>query len=210
MAFPTVEATATSQNNTATTGPHTVTLPSGIVAGDLLVILIRTGVPSATGWTVDASNRVMTRTADGSEGASVAVTSGSAARMVAIAYRISGWTAFEISSLPSSIDPPSFSPAWGADDTLWIATATATSSDWTFTTAPTNYGSLLETGNPSNSATSRSRIAAATRSLNASSDDPDAFAVSGGTQTSPLAFVVTVQGVAAGGNTPRMALLGVG
>lgn len=215
MAFPTVESTATSQVNTSGTS-HSATLPSGIAVGDLLIVICGcTSISAMSGWTFALSTSsisVAYRVADGSEGSSVSFTTTGATRSAHNAYRISGYTGTPEAQTPAaSYNVPSLTPTWGSDDTLWIAAVRVQASDYTINGAPTNYGSLIEVGNPSSSATSRYRTGSATRQLAASSDDPDSFTVSGGSAATPSSTLISVRGVAGGGSTFRgLCLLGVG
>jgi len=74
-------------------------------------------------------------------------------------------------------DPVSLSPSWGALDTLWIVVAgngeTSATGSWTGvgTTAPTNYGSVIDTATPDNSLVGQVAAAVAFRQRNAASED---------------------------------------
>mgnify|MGYP001565130996 CR=1 FL=1 len=101
MAQPYDAARATT-NVTAAADPWTVNLPAGIVAGDALLVFMRTGgaqtfnLPAGWSWLVqndtgDASDDVTSiiyRKADGAEGATLSVDLSAAAKGAAIAYRI--------------------------------------------------------------------------------------------------------------------------
>lgn len=138
---------------------HSITLPSGVQAGDILVIFFTTNGVTHTppaGWTQllteigGTSNAirhsVFTRTADGSEGSGVTITTSANTGHVYVAYRVSGGASVEgqITSVGSNLnpDPPSLSPAWGEAKTLWIAAMGARSQGF-------GAGSLAITGFPS-------------------------------------------------------------
>src|SRR5580765_342760 len=100
MAFPVIAAGNTSTNASGTS--HTVNLPTGIVAGNLLVVVFG-GSAAATltwpaGWTQfltgGATGAVLNaayKLADGSEGSTITVTSGATSLTSnARSYRITG------------------------------------------------------------------------------------------------------------------------
>lgn len=202
MAFPAVQTVAESNTTSAGTS-HVVTLPSGITAGDLLVVILDKGSTSATinalaGWTelLDEASAnglyVAYRQADGSEGASITLTSSASTRSAQIAYRISGaenpatqapqvaTTATGTSATP---DPPSITPTGGAKDYLFIAFAgmageEADDDSWG-NTSPTSY-----TPSPPRQISCGvagtnlgGLILSAERQLNAASDNPGTFGV---------------------------------
>lgn len=188
-----VRSTAAYQNSTEASS-HAVTLPSGIVAGDLLLMIARAAYnrvcTTPTGWTeVLASTdtgfgvaHVFARVADGNEGATVTVDISSAARIATNTYCISGWAgtiATDVDALFSaanSADPPSLTAGWGAADNLWIAGYTSRRCDWT-QVAPTDYGNLIEAVNTPPTATSMYvGVASARRMLNAATENPATFA----------------------------------
>ena len=196
MAAPTVQTTAESATTTAGTS-HTVTMPSGVAAGDLLVI-IGSGVTATTyslaNWTelmdenVNRGILVYVRQADGSEGASVSISSVGSTKPAWIAYRISGaadpgvtaptlgTTATGTSTTP---DPPNCNPGV-SNDYLAIAFYTlageeADDDTWT-TAAPASYTNLLQKTAGVAGTNISAAIAAAQRQLTAvSSEDPGTF-----------------------------------
>jgi len=139
-------------SDTTASVPHTVALPTGIVAGDLcLVITTSQGAISWTfpaGWTevLDSGGQpnfgVAYRICDGSEGASITVTLSASNSMNALVYRITGAhqvtppeTAVVAPATATSSNPPALTPAgWNPEKTLWLA---ASSGDGTVT--PTAY-----------------------------------------------------------------------
>jgi hypothetical protein len=141
MAFPQI-ATASEGNSGGTASSLTVTLPTGIASGDLIVVEVSIdGTTAATwpsGWTqLYAANtgpvariEVRYRVADGTEGSSISVTTAST-ESTYIARRITGHnSAIEAAGTPNTSagsttpDPPSFTPSWTQGDTLWIAACT--------------------------------------------------------------------------------------
>jgi hypothetical protein len=110
MTFPVVEASAITEAS-ADQSSHTVNLPSGITAGDLLLLWFTldgssgVGVDTPSGWdlvedTIAQTNGdkgcLFSRTASGSEGATVVVTStGTDQSSACVSLRISGWQSVE-------------------------------------------------------------------------------------------------------------------
>lgn len=190
-AYPVIEGTATYTTD-STIASHSVNLPTGIQSGNLLIMIFRAGsavtVSSGpSGWTLLGSRNsngvtyVWYKTADGTEGSTVTVTTGSSIHAAAISYRISGWGGTpEIAFAGSNVnDPPSLSPSWGSAETLWIAVMTNRRSDSSVSAAPTSYTGLITISQASNIGTDRSRVSSAHRFLTAASEDPGAFTTSG-------------------------------
>lgn len=208
-AFPTnapvVEATNSSTDD-GSGGTHTVDLPAGIIAGELLIILFvdDSGFTGATlsGWTKlgeagivgDPSGRincaVFYKFADGTEGASVTVTTTFSNDSAHHSYRISLHLATsppEISSITLAVtaspNPPSLTPSGGEDNFLWLAMAGALHG-WSAVT-PANYTDLLTKDGAGVGA------ASAQRNRNIATENPGAFSVGGGTSYT-AALVVAV------------------
>lgn len=203
MTFPTVEATAITNGSTSAVN-KVCNLPSGIVSGNLLILMLRSaGSPgdhsTPAGWTAlvlndtsDAADDTMSiwyRQADGNEGATVTVNGVGNVKFAAISYRISGaenpttqtpeisTVAFGDSTLP---DPSSLTPTGGAKDYLWLWMG-----GWDGETTspptgnPTNYTNPLgaDSGTLGLPVTN-CRVATAKRQLNASSEDPPSWTIS--------------------------------
>jgi hypothetical protein len=185
VAFPAVGATATSTQASGTS--HTVTLPTGIAAGHLLVAIfglrLATTVTWPAGWTpISTANLyyVAYRVADGGEGASITVTTSAARTSAHHVYRITGQhsAAPEIASADSAtVNPPSLTPSWGADDTLWLASGLILPDDvdTDFTAAPASFTNLLDVVDASFVV----HLGSARRAVNAASLDPAAFGTVG-------------------------------
>lgn len=81
----------------------------------------------------------------------------------------------------AAADPGALTPAWGAEDNLWIAVGgsgeTAITGSWTGVgaTPPTNYSNLAGTATADTSTVGQSDIAVAFRQLNAASEDVGTF-----------------------------------
>src|SRR4051812_31737652 len=97
-AAPQVAGSNSSQNDTASTS-HSVSLPATIVSGNLLLVIMNcanTSITTPSGWTLEHSRSgvngaaaVLSRIADGSEGSTLSVTTGSG-RSSHLSYRITG------------------------------------------------------------------------------------------------------------------------
>lgn len=192
MAFPVVQSTNTSES--ASGQSHVVTLPAGIVSGDLLLVQWGSGasnpgtVTFPAGWTVffnithpDFFQRfvVARRVADGGEGASITVTSQFDSRSTHISYRISGAGTAEASTGVSGNsnfpDSDSLTPTGGADDYLWLTAFNQRNAASVFL-FPTSYTGGLSIATSVQDGLSGS----AQRNLNAVSENPGQFQTTGG------------------------------
>jgi len=127
--FPEVVAQVTSHDNSVG-GSMDVTLPGGIVAGELLLIVNAFRANSSIpGWNTGVSSaliNVFWKIADGSEGASATISSSSGTSLGAsVAYRIRGGTSVQVSTPATAAstnpNPSALSPSWGNKKTLWFA-----------------------------------------------------------------------------------------
>lgn len=215
-AFPAIETTA--QGNTAASTSHTVTLPTGIVSGNLVLIFFShidataQGNPTTwpAGWTElsDDENSVASnkpvlsigyRFCDGSEGASITVTTADNLRAAYIGFRISGnhastapekGTVSIDSASNTTSDPPSLTPSWGAKDTLWFA-ASAVQANTASPTFPTNYTYSSLDEDTGLIAATRAALGVGARQLNATSDDPGTFTWTNATPDTSQTVAVT-------------------
>lgn len=197
MAFPSVAATNTSVED-SDVEDHTVSLPSGIVSGNLLKSIFSVDAAGITvdwpaGWVeiLQASVQFVTiavayRDADGTEGATIEVMTNDFEQSSHCSYRITGHedpdtqapeissNAFGVSTTPN---PGSLTPTGGAKDYLWLAVhAHDMGAEITTTDAfPTSYsnGISIEGAN-----TTGTGVGCAERQLNASSEDPGTFTIS--------------------------------
>ena len=190
ISFPIVEATATSTTSPANT-LHSVTLPSGIASGNLLLVCFAVEdnagpnlITWPSGWTgfLTAANSnnvrmaVGYRKADGTEGSTIIITTSLSRRSAHQSYRI---TAAEDPSIQppqastgatgtsAAPNPDELLPAASTKKYLWFAVGADVTG--AFTTAPTNYVGLLAT------ATGGVGIGSARRSVEDSTQDPGAF-----------------------------------
>lgn len=208
MAFPVVEATATTVNETRATS-HPVNLPSGITAGDLLLMAFYSRgsvtITWPSGWTeVDqyaytagvknVTGGIAYRIADGSEGSTVTVTINSSRRIAAVIWRISGAdtaVAPEFSRQAgdsTNPDSPALTPSWGAVDTLWLSIEGHTNGASSVTSYPANYSGGVQA--LSSGSAGRADAAGAYRQLNASSEDPGQFTIAN--TASWVAYTVSI------------------
>jgi len=196
-----VDTPAESATITAGTS-HVINLPAGAI-GNLFVIIIDKGSTSATfnalaGWTelldeaLANGLAILYRVADGTEGATITLTSSAATRTASIAYEISGaedpvvqapqigTTATGTSLTP---DPPAVTPTGGAKDYLFItfvgmAGEEADDDTWG-NTPPTNYTPTPPRQKSCGTAGTNlgGLIVSAERELNASTENPGTFSV---------------------------------
>lgn len=212
MAYPVVEAANTYGAEAAAS--HAIPLPTGVQAGDLLILLVNGPADSDYGWTHpsgwsnqwNASNGNMqgaawTRVADGSEGSTVTLDLSTAMRLSAVTLRISGadGTVTHNSGVYGTgyqPNPGSVTAPWGADDNLFIAVAHAAAGDTP--TYPTGYtGYTGYTGAPNQW---HARTLAAWRQDTVATEDPGAFSIDDAGDYAWIAFTLAIQpGEDAGG-----------
>ena len=201
MTFPTVVNTNTSLEDAANVTSHTVNLPASLVSGNLLIVGIAVdgGVsnPTATGWTGFGGGvsggavqvEWFYRVSDGAEGASVEFTTDTSERSAHFSMQISGAEdpatqapetgGSQQSGTSTAPNAANATPTGGAKDYLWIASE---GHDRNITTDgfPTNY--TANQVNTAGAGANSAGIAAATRNLNAASEDVDAFTLSASEQ----------------------------
>lgn len=188
--FPVMEASNTTNIETLSTS-FTLNLPASIASGELLVLEIFSATSdtvSATGWTARQTGglfHLLTKTATGSEGATVAMTGTASARRTAISRRISSAGGLQFAYDDSTgtamppFDTPSLSPSGGAAKYLWVSSAGGLRSDWEVTAPPSGFTGLIQQRNASSSSTSRCGIASYHQALEASTLDPGAATFTG-------------------------------
>lgn len=195
MAFPVVLGTNTSTSASSTS--HTVNLPASVTSGDLLLLffLIDSGatVSTPSGWTLvkdlpGSARRLVCfkKTATGSEGSTVTVTTGSAFVASHCTYRI-GTNNYNVTVSTGATgsdtgpDPDNLNNGTSAKY-LWLAAAGSTG---TLTSYPTNYST-----NGVSTITGTMRVAVGTRSLEASAENPGTFVF--GTSAAWVAYTLAV------------------
>lgn len=191
MAAPVDAARATTDGSTSTTS-QALNLPGGIAAGDWLVAKVR--CPTATtiswpaGWTevvndnaADASDDVTSiaiRVADGTEGATITITLGTAARMAGICYLITGAGSYTISAVATGSASQPNSPSLTIADTrdvLWLSLA---GSDFakTLTSGPASYANATLQANTGGASGGNCTVMGASRQVSADlTEDPGAW-----------------------------------
>lgn len=184
--YPTVSASTS--NTQASNTSHTINLPSGITAGDLLLVFFATpttptSITYPTGWvklfdsamgtpTLSAAFRI----ANGGEAATITVTTGEAVASTHQSYRITNYSGQPIaritvtSAASTNPDPPSLTPQWGAVNSLYFALCCDSVS---VTGYPTNYSSGVVNG-------STPYLASAQRQLSVASENPGTFTAASG------------------------------
>lgn len=194
MAFPTT-APATTTSFTTSVTSMAVNMPSSIASGDLLIAAV--GVRNAGTWTLPSGWNVLEekaggggvgetgvwyKIADGSEGATQTWTAGVATTGAWHSFKITDWhgtTPPEYASTngdSASVNPPSLSPSWGSDDTLWITLAGSSANAMTFSVAPTSFTGLTST--TASSGGGASNMGSAYRQNATATEDPSTFTTS--------------------------------
>lgn len=173
-----------------------VNLPPDILSGDLLIAHVgirNTGTWTApTGWVSLASQLgggsvgqtdVWYKVADGSEGSTATWTAGVATTAAWQVRRIISWhgttppeAAKTNGDSTTAPNPPSLTPSWGAEDTIWLALAGSAANTMNFTAAPTNYVDLTST--VASSGGGASNAGSAIRQNNTATEDPGVFTTS--------------------------------
>lgn len=189
MAFPVVEARATGRTTAANVTSHPITLPSGITAGDLLLVVfscdgnptitVDTGA-SGTGWnaltqganTTVVSSNVFWKIAEGSDALTLTTSAGEqsshASLRISGGYSVTGTSA---NGSSTNSNPPNHAGHDGTQDYLWIATR-AGDSTVVATVAPTNFTNLQTLAA---AGTAGASVNTAERSVNSASQDPGTF-----------------------------------
>jgi len=213
MAAPVVEATATTSEGAAGTS-HTVNLPSGITAGNLLVLAISgvqtSPVTTPSGWTLHSDAnlydpafhnlaRIYWRIADGNEGSTLSMTSSADAAFGAVCYRISGATAtnpltaltYAKSNPWDGYPNPPLSSIGLQRDWLFVAGVIDYSAAQLMTGAPTGY-STMSTGVGEHNTGFHSRVTLCYKStVVVASDDPGTFTAAAPTYWCAFTFAIT-------------------
>ncbi len=225
MASPVVESRATSQEGGATTTSHTVTLPSGIASGDLVIVVFHAendvGITWPGGWVELSSTANNSRTetayleASGGE-TSITVTTDAGTESAHCSLRVSGaedpdTQAPEVGTIATgnstAPDPGSVSPTGGSKDYLFVAWA-GSRNGATFSAYPAGYsnGQTIESDAPGPTAS----CATAELATTASSEDPGSFTVGLGRAWIAGAIAVHPPAAGGGGSSANSLLLGVG
>jgi hypothetical protein len=194
MAFPAVPDRNQSEHGSVVTS-HTVNLSAGIVAGELLIVQFAVKnnpvVTWPAGWTTaindgaDAGStsrmEVHYRFSDGSEGATIEITTGTAQTSTHRSWRITG--AHEstppegagASGFSATPNPPNLdTTAWDLEDALWLVMM-VTTADVAVSVYPLNYTNTFF-----DRTTNGPTLGCAERNLNVSAEDPSTFTTATG------------------------------
>lgn len=198
MAAPVDADRATTDLSTSQTS-QTVNLPGSIASGDVLVGIIRTATAATITWpagwtqleesTADGSDDTTSlawRAADGTEGATISVTFGTAARGAALVYRITGTATLAVDKSSAATgsashpDSPSYTVG-KSHDTLWLSLA---GGEWakSLVSGPSGYSNATLQASSGSSSGGNCTVAGASKQANASTtENPGAWAWDSGT-----------------------------
>jgi hypothetical protein len=211
--FPVVQATATTQVSTNLT-THAVNMPPGVVSGDLLIVFAGLAsdskwdvglwdqatwdaglsVSPPVGWTeqydlasgTNGRTCVYYKVATGSEGATEIFTLQNGASQgswtVMRVDTFAGTPEFAVSN-EDSLDGPSITASWGVDKNLFLA-AVSGQGNQTVSGYPANYTAL------NGSAGGNGHCWVASREIEAATDNPSAFTMSGTTDARSVTAVI--------------------
>lgn len=211
-AFPTVDDSNNSKSTAESTN-HIVSMPATCASGKLLLVVFITDGTESIGWPgswvelplqtsgINPSGAVGYLVSTGAEaGGTITVTTGTTESSSHISLCISGhldpatqapelssWSAPGATVTP---DPPSLTPTGGAKDYLWIAVSAQDNGAKSVSAYPTNYDSNQIIAPAGDNTTTR--VALATRELNAASEDPGTFTWSGVADNPTLALTIAV------------------
>lgn len=189
--FPTDTARAVTDITTGTTTPA-FNVPASVVAGELLLLLWRSGgavnsITDAAGFTqlvlssADGSDDdfyVGYKVATGSEGSTITQTVSTSRSFAGIMYRIQDGGTPTISSVGTgsgtSVNPGEYDPGVGVIEALWIAVGTCEDSR-TVSSGPNNYSNLAQEN--ANTSFDGATVMAASRQMEAEKDNPTAFTI---------------------------------
>ena len=193
MAFPSVTGTPLGTAQSTANTLRNIDLPTGITAGELIVIVITTDNTGAVTFTPPSGFSAISgaassstvcdgaafyKIANGTETGTITCTvSTSCTNSYATAYRVTSWhgaaapEAAATTGTSTTPDPPSLSPSWGSAETLWIA-AFGKRASAGLTSYPTNYSTDQVSGTINNV-----RTAMATRQNSAASEDPGVYTI---------------------------------
>lgn len=207
---PTVQTRSSGASTAVNATSHVITMPSGITAGDLLIIVFSTDGTADVSITAGdwikldqetgtgVSSAVFYKFAAGSDTATVTTGSEQTSHIV---FRISGASVPYIAQAngdSTNTNPPDLDTGTSRNY-LWIATATHDSTV-VASAAPTNYATLTT---QAAAGTAGASTSTAERSLTASSENPGTFTSSTEQWTSfTIAVPSSSMGIKAGGATP--------
>jgi len=193
MAFPVVSTKNTFTSAGVSATQHTLTYPTGIQAGDLLIMFAALDGANVTAtWSGPSYTRIVAQTsggagsqsldtaykiASGSESGTFLLDLSASEQLICYHWRITGWhgttppEGTPSSGNDANPDAPSETPSWGAGDTLWVAFAATNNGN--LSVFPTNYNDNQAFDNSGGSGIADGAVAS--RNLNAASDDPGTY-----------------------------------
>lgn len=205
-------ATASSVNGTS----HTVSLPSGIASGNLLVFVMSLGSTTAgattlpSGWTTPVGStgggiamRASFKIATGSEGSSMSVSFANSTTLTGVVYRITGnrsgttqstdWSG-TLESLASSTapNPASYTIGHGASANLYLATLGWSGTGSSLSSYPSGYTTGQLTTRSTATSSYVNIAAAARRNINiVTSEDVGAWGLN--VANTSLSFIIALR-----------------
>jgi len=180
--------------NTVTTGSTvSLTLPAGILSGDIIVIFVGVdGTPTASitgfsqdiaaagGWAISSSYYVFSKTSDGSEGSSVTLTLNASESVCASCWGITGADSIAFSSTANSstVNPnsPSLTSGFGAVPTFWISSFATDNGSPTISAYPSAYGNGQSLSLSADHGSTRLGVSSKIDSV--ATEDPPAYTIS--------------------------------
>jgi hypothetical protein len=188
---PSVTGTPAATQISVASTTHNINMPATVVSGELLQMLVAWAaspgtVTTPSGWASLGTTNFLSgfaKVSDGTEGGTtVDVITANSVKAAAQTYRITTWygvvlggveAGFNSGAPGTSADPPSRTPAWGADRNLWLAGVQVTANP--AITDPANYGTFQQTDDGSVAV----RLRTGRRTLFAATENPDAFTWTG-------------------------------
>jgi len=191
--FPQILSVTEYGEGAAAATSHTRTLPSGIVAGQMLLIISRQALGSSastvpSGWTqvtgtvIGNLTTAFYRVADGSE-TEVVISQVGNQKVLSTLLVISPASSVVGSFNTLTANPPSLSPSWGSDDNLWLAVGSLRSTDAvsSYNAPPAGFDlvSYTETNDGGADSTAECQLFIASREEAAATVDPGDFGITG-------------------------------
>lgn len=182
----------------------TITKPSGLVEGNVLVLAFRNQAATHSGGdsfikvgeVTTGSNgdhlSIWRKTVTSSEDASFNFSMSGSTRCAWVMLQFedarAGADGIDV-EFHESLDPPSLSFPWGSGLARVVTVASHGRTDNTLT-APSGYAEQVDGASASSDASTRTRVASATRQVDAGSENPGAWGTSGGTPVAPITATI--------------------
>lgn len=221
MATPVIETSSTSASGNSAQSSHSITLPTGIAADDLILLSMTLDAPAGAtiswpaGYTElydteddngNVSGSSAYRFADGTEGSTISVTTSAARKSCGRYYRISGcdtavapeYALVTSGGATTTHNPPAVTPSGGSDDYVYFALLQHNTTV-TINTFPTGYTGTGHVQSFTSGATCGTAWAYK-GTTGSSTEDPSAFVISAARDAIPVTIAVAPTS-AAGGDT---------